>query len=201
LIGRTDDGFGYVAVGSLTADENTTKNMLAAFDSLLDAKGLIVDLRVNGGGDERIAQQFVSRLVSEPLVYASHKVRGGAAYENFLPPMNRQVMPRAGQTYRGPVVGLIGRGCVSSGEAFALMLRALPQTKLIGQPTRGASGNPHPIALPNGVTVHYPIWISLQLDGKPLEGVGIAPDVTIDEDPTGIKGLQAAVEELNRRAK
>jgi hypothetical protein len=196
FIGRTPEGFGYVAIGTLSADRKTTDDMLAAFDTLLNSKGLIIDLRVNGGGNELVAQQFVSRLVAEPLVYASNQFRGGAAYGDLLKVGTRQVVPSSQNAYRGNVVGLIGPGCVSSGEGFALMLAALPKGKLIGKPTRGASGNPQPVLLPNGVKVTYSIWVPLQSDGKPFEGVGIAPDIRIEDDPTGSKGLQAAIEAL-----
>jgi hypothetical protein len=199
--GRTAEGFGYVALGSLTADERTAAEMLAAFDALLDAKGLIIDLRVNAGGSERFAQQFISRLIDQPLPYAKNQFRGGAAHDDFLLVGTRQVTPNTSKTYRGPVVGLIGPRCVSSGEGMALMIKALPQGKLLGQPTRGASGNPQPVALPNGVTVRYSTWLPLDMEGWPFEGRGIEPAARIDDDPTGVKGLDAAIAELQQRQK
>ena len=201
FVGRTEEGFGYVAIGTLAADGKTTEEMLAAFDSLLDAKGLIIDLRPNSGGSEPIAQQFVARLVAQPLPYAANQFRVSDKYDELLTLGTRQVMPHEGRRFSGPVVGLIGPGCVSSGEGFALMLAALPGVKLIGQNTRGASGNPQPIVLPNGVTVRYSIWVPLQLDGKPFEGVGIAPDIRVEDDPQGLKGLAKAVAELKASGK
>jgi C-terminal processing protease CtpA/Prc len=162
----------------------------------LDAKGLIIDLRVNSGGSEPLAQQFVARLIDKPLEYASNQFRGGAAHDTLITRVVRQAAPGRGKAYPGPVVGLIGPGCVSSGEGFALMLAALPNGKLIGQPTRGASGNPQPVVLPNGVKVNYSTWVSLKRDGQPFEGTGIAPDIRIDDDPRGVKGLHEAVETL-----
>lgn len=201
FVGRTDGGYGYVAVGTLSVDKETTAAMLAAFDALLDAKGLIIDLRPNGGGSEPIAQQFVSRLVAEPLVYASNQFRSGPAASDLTTLGTRRVQPHSDKPYRGKVVGLIGPGCVSSGEGFALMLAALPSAKLVGQPTRGASGNPQPVKLPNGLTVHYSTWVPLQLDGQPFEGTGIAPDTRVADDPTGVKGLEAAVKLLEEGLK
>jgi C-terminal processing protease CtpA/Prc len=198
FIGRTAEGFGYVAIGTLSADRKTTDEMLAAFDSLLDSKGLIIDLRPNNGGSEPIAQQFVARLIDKPLTYASNQFRSGAAYDDLITVGTRQVIPGPGSKngYQGNVVALIGPGCVSSGEGFALMLAALPKRTLIGQPTRGASGNPRPVSLPNGVKVNYSTWVPLQMNGKPFEGIGIAPDVLVDDDPRGTKGLQAAINKL-----
>jgi len=81
------------------------------------------------------------------------------------------------------------------------MIKALPQGKLLGQPTRGASGNPQPVALPNGVTVRYSTWLPLDMEGWPFEGRGIEPAARIDDDPTGVKGLDAAIAELQQRQK
>jgi hypothetical protein len=201
FIGRTAEGFGYVAIGTLAADRKTTDDMLTAYDTLLDGKGLIIDLRANSGGSELVAQQFVGRLVAKPLAYASNQFRGGTAYDDLLTLGTRQVAPGKGIAYQGQVVGLIGPGCVSSGEGFALMLAALPKGTPVGQATRGASGNPRPVLLPNGVTVNYSTWVPLQLNGKPFEGTGIAPDTRIDDDARGTKGLQAAIEALKRTAK
>jgi hypothetical protein len=197
FIGRTEGGYGYVAIGTLAADKQTTDDMLAAFDTLLDAKGLIIDLRPNGGGSERVAQQFVSRLIGEPLVYASNQFRSGPATGDLVTLGTRTVGPQSDKPFRGPVIGLIGPGCVSSGEGFALMLKARPRSKLIGLPTRGASGNPQPVQLPNGLVVHYSTWVPLGLDGQPFEGKGIQPDIRVDDDPTGEKGLAKAIEQLD----
>jgi C-terminal processing protease CtpA/Prc len=81
--------------------------------------------------------------------------------------------------YVKPVVCLVGPGCVSSGEGFALMMKALDHVRLVGQPTRGASGNPHPVTLPNGVKVWYSRWVSMEADGTPIEGRGVQPDITV----------------------
>ena len=66
-----------------------------------------------------------------------------------------------------------------------MLFKCLPHVTLVGQPTRGASGNPQPLPLPNGVDVWYSRWVSLLPDGTPIEGEGIAPDVLIEhrEDP------------------
>jgi hypothetical protein len=43
-------------------------------------------------------------------------------------------------------------------------------------------------------------WVPRQRDGKPFEGVGIAPEVRIDDDPRGLKGLEAAIKALSKGA-
>ena len=77
------------------------------------------------------------------------------------------------------------------------MFAALPNVTLIGKPTRGSSGNPQPVALPNGVDVWFSRWMALTSDGIPIEDNGVQPDIEIghgDGDPT----FEKAVQELLR---
>ena len=84
--------------------------------------------------------------------------------------------------FRGRVAVLIGPGTVSSCESFAMMMRRVPGCKLIGARTAGASGNPKPFDLGNGVTLFVPSWRDLDLDGACLEGRGLAPDIEVEAD-------------------
>jgi C-terminal processing protease CtpA/Prc len=96
------------------------------------------------------------------------------------------------------VVVLLGPGCVSSGEGMALMLDALPQVRTVGQPTRGASGSPAPVPLPNGVDVWFSRWVTERMDGISLEGRGVTPDVPVVHEGPGDPTLAAGLKELER---
>ena len=54
-------------------------------------------------------------------------------------------------------------------------------------PTRGASGNPAPVTLPNGVEVWFSRWVAMELDGTPIEDRGVIPDVAVKPDPKNRK--------------
>jgi carboxyl-terminal processing protease len=71
---------------------------------------------------------------------------------------------------------------------------------LVGQPTRGASGNPRPVTLSNGVRVWFSRWISLTPEGTPLEGRGIRPDVLVEHEGNGDKTFDKAVEILKKQS-
>lgn len=199
LVGRTREGFGYLAVGSLTGDQTIFDEIEQALEDLLDTPGLLLDLRGNVGGDERRAQRLASRLTDQRLVYARHQVRAGSAHDSFTSPVDRIITPHTGKRFNGPVVGLTGPRCVSSGEGFAAMVAALPKATLVGKPTRGASGNPAPLRLPNGVTVWFSRWLSLLPDGTPLERHGVIPDVSVEHQGEGDPTFEAAITELQRR--
>ncbi len=74
-----------------------------------------------------------------------------------------------------------------------MMGRALPNVTLVGLPTRGSSGAPAPVALPNGVRVWYSRWISLFPDGSGFERTGIAPDIRVEHTPGGDPAFDKAL--------
>lgn len=198
---RTADGFGYVLVGSMQATPQEFAPLVEAFDALLDAPGLILDLRANGGGNEANGWSIASAFVAAPTVYAKRQRRAGPKHTDLTPPAASVLQPRpeGRPRYDRPVVVLIGPGCVSSGEGMALMLKACPNVTLVGQPTRGASGNPQPIGLPNGVRVWASTWVAMDAQGEVIEGTGVAPDVEVVHTAAGDPTFARAVELLRER--
>ena len=72
---------------------------------------------------------------------------------------------------------------MSSGEGFAMMFKALDHCQVVGQPTRGSSGNPAGVTLPNGVEPWFSRWIAMEADGTPIEDRGVLPDIKVEHDP------------------
>ena len=81
------------------------------------------------------------------------------------------------------------------------MMKCFPHVTMIGQNTRGASGNPAPITLPNGVDVWYSRWMSLLPDGTPIEDVGIEPDIRVKHEGKGDPTFERAIEHLKKKTK
>ncbi|MFM8980020.1 MAG: S41 family peptidase, partial [Planctomycetia bacterium] len=201
LVALPAEGVGYVAVTSLMGSEAEHRALQEAWEGLLASRrGLLVDLRGCVGGNEQHAWRLAARLVERPLTYARRRVRSGPGRDGFGPWQDAVLRPAGGAPFTGPVVVLVGPGCVSSGEALAKMLRERPGTLLVGQPTRGASGNPAPVALPNGLEVSFSRWQDTLADGTPTEGRGVAPHEVVDPrgpgDPTLARGLERLRERL-----
>jgi C-terminal processing protease CtpA/Prc len=196
LVGDAAPGLGYLAVFTLQGSDAVFAEVERALEGLLDRRGLLLDLRANGGGDERHAQALAAYLADRPRLYAKHQVRAGPAPGDFSEPDERWIRPREGRRFEGPIVCLVGPGCVSSGEGFAKMLRALPNVTLVGLPTRGASGSPAPVELPNGVVVSFSRWVDMLPDGTVTEGKGVAPDRLVDHAGSGDSTFAAGVAAL-----
>jgi hypothetical protein len=194
-----DDGFGYfLMVRQSEATLELVQQAAAAIGKLHDVPGFIVDLRDANGGNEILAVEIARCFCPKPTVYAKSKLRGGPKHDEFTSEFER-TLPASMQPYTKPVVCLIGPGAVSSGEGLVKMMTCLPQVTTVGLPTRGASGNPKPWPLGRtGIAVWFSRWVDLMPDGKTFEGVGIPPDVAVNEpaiayaaaDPTLEKGLE-----------
>lgn len=176
---------GYMALDSWDAADEARKAADDATDSIMDTEVLILDMRANGGGDEPSAQRLARRFLDRGGIYARHRYRDPDAEGGWSAIRTRALDPgQAGTVYRQPILVLQGSVCLSSNEAFLLMMRLNPRATFIGEPSGGSSGNPRRYDLPNGLVVTLPSWQSLRPDGTPFEGTGLAPDILVTGDFT-----------------
>jgi tricorn protease len=146
-------------------------------------KGLIVDVRGNGGG-------FVSPLVIDRLRRALVMVeiaRNGTPQTN--PP----------QTFLGPMVALCNEFSASDGDIFPFRFKSNGMGKLIGKRTwGGVVGIRNTLPLTDGGTLNRPEFAPYSKDGKGwvIEGHGVDPDIVVDNDPA--KEFKGEDEQLNR---
>ena len=198
-IGRFEDGIGYILIKSWRKDESQVlKPALKALKNLSNNRALIIDVRPNGGGSEPFAQKIAGCFVDQPVIYAKHMYRDinagngwGQIHERILKPNPDQLF------YRWEIAVLMGEANLSSCEAFLLMMKQVPNCKLVGDKSYGSSGNPKPVDLGNGVTVWLPSWKALRPDGTCFEGEGIFQHITVEATQqqllTGDPILEAAL--------
>lgn len=180
--GRFSDGIQYVLIRLW--DAGKPQDLEPAY-GLIGGSGaskrLIIDVRPNGGGDEAMARRFAGCFIDSPKVYAKNQNRADG---KFYGPFTRVVEPNPDRPhFKGRIAVLMGPRCVSSNESFLLMMKQVADCKLIGGRSRGASGNPRPIELGNGVRVFLPSWRDMLPDGTCFEGQGLGPDVEVPSTP------------------
>ena len=186
--GRLRDDIGYMLIPSWSGQPEQFEQLYDVLEELDDTKGLVIDVRPNGGGDESLAQEFAGCFIVENTPYAKHVWRDMDASGGFSSVVTRVMVPSDDRPiYTGKVVVLMGPGCMSSCEAFLMMMRAVEGTVLIGEHSFGSSGNPRAYELGNGVSVTLPSWKAMTLDGEPFEGIGIAPDIEIIAQPADLE--------------
>ncbi|HYF75666.1 MAG TPA: S41 family peptidase [Symbiobacteriaceae bacterium] len=171
---REIEGFGYIKIAQLGGD------VVAQFDKALEdyrnAPGLILDLRGNGGGNDRLAEEMSGRLIQQETPWAKIQLRFAPFWS---PKITRTVAPRGEWQYTGPVIMLIDGGIYSSADFFAGGLARSGRVTAVGSPTGGGSGNPVWLTLPGGAQVAISRWIEYFADGTPVEGNGTHPDVEV----------------------
>lgn len=142
-------------------------------------KGIIIDLRDNGGGFSDIPQIFASRFAPKKTLAYKFVVKNGPAHTDFTDPVDVYVEPAGRYQFTKPVILLTNRMCYSATNFFVAIMKNFPQVKTIGDWTGGGGGTPASGELPNGWIVRYSATQTFTPSGFNIEG-GIPPDIKVD---------------------
>ncbi|PJN33600.1 peptidase S41 [Streptomyces sp. CB02959] len=142
-------------------------------------RGLVLDLRLNGGGSDALGLRIASRLTDRPyLAYRKRARNDPADARKFTAPEPVPVRPHRGPVYTGPLTVLTGRLTISAGEGFTQsLLGRSPAPTRIGENTQGVFSDVLERALPNGWHFGLPNEEFLTADGRTFDGPGIPPAV------------------------
>jgi hypothetical protein len=196
----TGDKIGFIAIHQWN-DESIPADFDEVLGQMRDTRGLIIDVRLNGGGGEPLARQVAARFLDREVVYAYSQYRNGPQHADLTEKKPRQAGPGGPWRYNRPVVLLIGQRCMSSNESFIAMMAAAPQVVTMGDRTCGSSGNPKMVKLPLDISVSVPQWIDYLPDGTPLDERGVIPKVPFAGTAEAFQGerdalLSAALQRL-----
>ena len=137
----TADKIGFLAIYGWS-DAGIPAVCNAALDQMRDTRGLVVNVRLNGGGSEDLAQEVAGRFVANTFVYGYSQVRSGPGHSDLTDKRPRSVAPRGPWRYGRPVILLIGQKCMSSNESFVAMMSGVqPQVRFGPKPGAFTSGH------------------------------------------------------------
>jgi carboxyl-terminal processing protease len=150
-------------------------HVMARFgDAVSDCKqcdGLIIDLRGNPGGIGGMAMGMAGWLVDRA------DQRLGTMYMREAT-LNFVINPRP-EPFTGPVAILVDGSSASTSEIFAGGLKDLGRARVFGARTAAAALPSVIERLPNGDGFQYATANYISQGGKPLEGIGVTPDVEV----------------------
>lgn len=174
---RTPGGgkVGYIYCPSFGTPIGET-NLSYVLASFADCKGVIIDIRNNGGGlltsAETLARRFIT--TSRTVGYIRHKTGPGHSDFSEPYPVVYEPTPKGQVAWPGPVAVLTNRSCYSAANDFVMAMKALPQVRIIGARTGGGAGLPFSAGLPNGWNVRFSACPMTDADGISTES-GIDP--------------------------
>src|SRR5215470_11155502 len=182
---------GYLRILSFSgySKERGFANGLTALQTALDEifsdpklKALVIDVRINFGGDDPYGLEIASRLATADYLAYTKVARADPVDRNkWTPEDPSMVHPSTRPGFRGPVVELTGPLTISAGETFtqALMGRS-PHIVRIGENTQGVFSDVLGRKLPNGWRLGLPNEIYRTTDGTAFDGPGIPPDINVE---------------------
>lgn len=171
------------------------ERIAAAIASFKDTRGIIIDLRGNGGGDDGVALKMANQLFDKPVQLMITKTRKGEdLYYKARPAKN---------PYRGTVVILIDEYSGSASEQIAAGLQESKRAYIIGKTSEGGDLDADGVELPTGGLLIYPYGQPRTPNGIVIEGRGVIPDKEVNLTRKALLAghdaqLEAAVEYIKK---
>lgn len=205
LIGEGDD-IGYLRYPSFSQaiGESSLDYILAL---LSECRGLVIDLRDNGGGDMTNAESLAGRFITQRTLagYIRHKT--GKGHGDFSEPYAFYYDPApAGRvSWDKPVVVLTNRSTFSAANIFTSFMKHLPNVRIVGATTGGGSGMPYTYEIPIGWGIRmsacpvYDCDMVLTENGvEPSEGcaVDLDPELALEGIDTMLERAISVIDEL-----
>lgn len=188
---KTSNNIGYLFLGSMadyTEGKSTVISDIAgdvaiaeatineALRNLAGTDGLIVDARVNGGGQDQVALNFVRHFMGKPQVVYSKFAGSG---KQATPIKDVVLDPQSDNIYLKPVAVLVSGDTASAAELFTIAMTSLPQVTIIGEPTAGEFSDILAKRLTSDILFGVSNETYLDVHGNNYERIGIPVDITV----------------------
>ena len=205
--GMLGPDIGYLRIRGFSrySKDGSYETGLAALEAGLDTafanarpwKGLVIDVRLNGGGADPYGIAIARRLTTTPYTaYAKQARSDPADPSRWTAEQPSAVQPSTRPGFHGAIVELIGVQSISAAETFtqALMNRT-PKVIRVGERTQGVFSDVLGRTLPNG----WSFGLANErfvTNGKSYDNVGISADVAVESLTPAARatGRDAAVE-------
>jgi C-terminal processing protease CtpA/Prc len=196
-----DDNIGLLKISSFW-DNNYFEQFDSIYEKLTGIDALIIDIRENLGGNSNNSAYILSHLTSEkfkmsdwssPLYIPAHaswdysKEWYSRKSYDYYPVQDKTIFSK-------PVVLLINEGTFSAAEDFCVGFRNMGRGLIIGTPSAGSTGNSIRFDLPRGGKLQICTKKDTYPDGTEFVGVGIIPDIEVNETVSSYLSLQSDVE-------
>lgn len=188
-----DDNIGYIRYESFS-DPIGEGNLNEALSHMILCRGLIIDIRSNGGGMLTNAEKLAARFCQEKTLVGYYQHKTGPGHQDFSDKEARYLEPSANMRWNKPAVVLTNRRVYSAANEFAVYMKTLPNVRLVGDHTGGGAGMPFSSSLPCGWSVRFSAVPMYDAQGESAE-FGIEPDYNVQQtDEDFAKGKDTLIE-------
>jgi len=176
--GITSSNVAYVYLASF-AEGNWVQDFDRVLNDLKNTKGMIFDVRNNGGGNGLTGEFIVRRFLSDSLSYSLYNPDGSVKGTDHL-------SPDGPVRYSKPVVVLINGASFSMAEMFPELMKQIPTVTTLGDTTGGGGGSTEVFLLPSGRRLQIPTSYMKRFNGTMIEWNGVPPDIVVSQTKSDI---------------
>ncbi len=176
-----DADIAYLRIASFDVDisDSELEEMFTSFSS---AKGLIVDVRQNGGGSPNLSTKIASYFTDAEIYIGYENFKVGPGENDFSKSFANLKPSTSSNKFLKPVAVLTDRGVYSATTTFCYSVNPLAKVKFIGQRTGGGSGSVADGYLANGWHWNLSVSEFIGVDDSGNEqhlDNGFEPDISV----------------------
>ena len=149
--------------------EGVRKIMDVVMKDLSEMESIIIDVRFNGGGNDVVSFEILSRFIQDRMHVANHKF----SYKDRHTPIDPIYINGSEDPFLKPVYILTSPQTGSAAEVFCIASMSLPHIKRIGSATMGAMSTTLDKLLPNGWEFAVSNEVYMDNEGRCYENIGI----------------------------
>ncbi len=159
-----------------------------------DTKGIIIDVRNNGGGQLNYSELLASCFFKEKTITGYMKHKTGKGHDDFSDPMPIYTDPSTAPIDWSDktIVILTNRKCYSATNDFIVRVKHAPNVVVIGGITGGGGGMPLSQELPNGWMIRFSAVPMFDSEMKHTE-FGVEPDIEVHISEENIENGEDAI--------
>ena len=193
-----DDSIGYIYYGSFQSSFSAT-NLYYILSSFKDCRGLILDVRQNGGGSLDYAYRLAATFIDHDTLVGYWQHKRGTGHNDFSDPEPLYVRTEDMRNkWLRPTIVLQDRHAYSATNSFVSAMRYMPNVLLLGGVSGGGGGMPMSYELPNGWTVRFSSVKMYNAEGNSIEE-GVPPHIldSLPANPTQDNLIEHAIQIIN----
>lgn len=196
-----DNEIAYMFIPSFNT-EISTEELETVFSALNSAKGMIVDIRGNTGGDPALATNIAAYFTDQDVYIGYENFKIGPGENDFMQSPANLKPASTDFRFLKPVMVLTDRFVYSAASTFCYSVNPLDHVTFVGQRTGGGSGSVAAGYLANGWIWNFSVseFVGIDDDGNEQHlDNGFEPDINVlldTLDKTQDEIIERAIEEL-----